>query len=81
MWPFLITNFVAYMYVGGIMKKKNARNEYTVCFLCEIALFGECEEDLLRGCFGNGAFQVGGDVYSTVWSVYLIVVMDEENVG
>jgi hypothetical protein len=56
---------------------RNARIEgnYTVCFLREIALFGEREEDLLRGCFGDGAFQVGGDVYGTVWAVYLMVLM------
>lgn len=59
---------------GEIMR--NARKEdYTVCFLREVALFGESEEDLLRGCFGDGAFQVGGDVYGAVWAVYLIVVM------
>lgn len=59
---------------------RNARrggggNYYTVCFLRELALFGEREEDLLRGCFGDGAFQVGGDVYGAVRTVYLIVMM------
>ena len=59
---------------GGNNEKTREKENYTVCFLRELALFGEREEDLLRGCFGDSAFQVGGDVYGAVWTVYLIVV-------
>lgn len=54
--------------------EKPEKGNYTVCFLRELALFGERNKDLLRGCFGDGALQIGGDVYGTVWAVYLIVV-------
>jgi hypothetical protein len=52
----------------------------TVGFLCDLALFGEREEDLLRGCFGDGAFEVGRDVHGAVWAVYLMGEAGEENV-
>lgn len=45
----------------------------TVGFLRDLALFGEREEDLLRGWLGDGTFEVGRDVYGAVWAVYLIV--------
>jgi len=62
-------------YIWGSDGKREKGNYYTVCFLRELALFGEREEDLLRGCFGDGAFQVGRDVYGAVWTVHLIVMM------
>ena len=43
----------------------------TVRLLRNFALFGEREEDLLRGWLGNGAFEVGRDVDGAVWTVYL----------
>lgn len=65
-----------YIYIyGGKYEKTREKENYTVCFLRELALFGEREEDLLRGCFGDCAFQVGGDVHRAVWTVYLVVVM------
>ena len=53
------------------------KRDYTVCFLRDLALsgFGQREEYLLRGRFGDGAFQVGGDVYGAVWAVYLLVMI------
>jgi hypothetical protein len=63
------------------MGGNNEEGKYTVCFLLKLAFFGEREEDLLRGCFGDGAFQVGGDVYGAVWTVYLIVVMMRKKRG
>ena len=55
--------------------EKPEKGNYTVCFLRELALFGERKKDLLRGCFGDGALQVRGNVYGAVWAVYLIVMM------
>ena len=55
---------------------ENSRGVYaypahTVSLLCNVALFGEGEEDLLRGWFGHGTFEVGRDVDCAVWTVYL----------
>jgi hypothetical protein len=65
-------------YIGGKYEKKREKRirilYCTVGFLRDLALFGERKEDLLRGCFGDGAFEVGGDVYGAVWAVYLMVV-------
>ena len=41
---------------GENYEKTREKGNYTICFLRELALFGEREEDLLRGCFGDGAF-------------------------
>jgi hypothetical protein len=84
-FPWFATNNVAfpdahlraYICVG---KKDDKNRHYTVGFLRDIALFGEREEDLLRGCFGDGSFKVGGDVYGTVRAVYLMVVRMVRNV-
>ena len=43
----------------------------TVNFLSDLALFSECEEDFLRSCLGDSTLEVGRDVDSTVWPVYL----------
>ncbi len=43
----------------------------TVGLLRDLALFGEREEDLLRGCLGDCALEVGGNVDGAVWAVYL----------
>ena len=53
---------------------RNARKEYghyTVGLLRDLALFGEREEDLLRGWLGHGTFEVGRDVDGAVRAVYL----------
>jgi hypothetical protein len=41
-------------------KKKGGGGVYirTVCLLSDLALFGEREEDFLRGCFRDGALEV-----------------------
>ncbi len=70
MWLFLIIYAHIYAYKWETARKRNN----TVGFLRDLALFGEREEDLLRCCFGDGTFQVGGDVYGAVWTVYLIVI-------
>ena len=61
---------------------RNARKDAGCCtvgFLRDLALFGEREEDLLRSCFWDGAFEIGRDVYGAVWAVYLMGDAGEEN--
>jgi hypothetical protein len=72
-WPFLIT------FRGEDEKREKGCGCCTVGFLRYLALFGEREEDLLCGCFGDGAFEVGRDVYGAVWAVYLMGNAGEEN--
>jgi len=43
----------------------------TISLLSDLALFGKREEDLLRSCLGDSTLEVGRDVDSTVWLVYL----------
>ena len=44
---------------------------HTIRLLCNVALFGKGEEDLLRGWFGHGTFEIGRDVDCAVGTVYL----------
>lgn len=44
----------------------------TISLLSDLALFGEREEDLLRSCLGDSTLEVGRDIDSTVWPVYLV---------
>ena len=43
----------------------------TISLLSDLALFGEREEDLLRSCLGDSTLEVGRDIDSAVWPVYL----------
>jgi len=51
--------------------EKVRRYVRTVSFLSDLGLFSEREEDLLRSCLGDSTLEVGRDVDSTVWPVYL----------
>jgi hypothetical protein len=55
------------------MQVRKCEGEYmrTVGLLRDLALFGEREEDLLRGWLGDCALEVGGNVDGAVWTVYL----------
>jgi len=47
------------MQVGKRLEGKKKRKYIrTVCLLRDFALFGERDEDLLRGCFRDGALEV-----------------------
>lgn len=43
----------------------------TISLLSDLAPFGQGEEDLLRSSLGDSTLEVGRDVDSTVWPVYL----------
>ena len=60
------------MQVGKDEKGKKGRYVRTISLLSNLALFGERKEDLLRSCLGDSTLEVGRDIDSTVWSVYLI---------